>query len=302
MKVFTVASPSVKVESVEFAPNNTLFVIGASGGGVGPWECQSCQLACPEQPPAFRTGTSATFHPHGRWLVGTNCTDGLAVYNLDTNETLPGPGSHQIVYSRFTPDGKFLVYSYATTSGRCGLLCREWMPDRVSKAIWSIPTNTIRGLATLADRNRIATVECVGDRGQVSLRDVQTGNVLATQTLDGSDHLRLAVAPDDSLLVTLTRRHLRVCTTTLKQEDHITTVSNDGRKHFTDIAFHPCGRYLAATSNDETVKLYSTATWQEAKRFTWEIGKMRSIAFSPDGTLAAAGSDIGKVVVWDVDV
>jgi len=79
-------------------------------------------------------------------------------------------------------------------------------------------------------------------------------------------------------------------------------VKNDSKKHFTGIAFHPSGKYLAATSNDETVKLYDTTTWEVAHTFTWDIGRMRSIAFSPDGTLAAAGSDKGKVVVWDVDL
>ncbi|MBM3980954.1 MAG: WD40 repeat domain-containing protein [Planctomycetes bacterium] len=79
-------------------------------------------------------------------------------------------------------------------------------------------------------------------------------------------------------------------------------VKNNNRKHFTGVAFHPSGRYLAATSNDETVKLYDTTTWEVARTFTWDIGRMRSVAFSPDGTLAAAGSDTGKVVVWDVDV
>jgi WD40 repeat protein len=73
------------------------------------------------------------------------------------------------------------------------------------------------------------------------------------------------------------------------------------RGHGTGIAFHPSGRYLAATSNDATVKLYDTSTWEVTRTFTWEIGRMRSIAFSPDGTLAAAGSDKGQVVVWDVD-
>ena len=80
------------------------------------------------------------------------------------------------------------------------------------------------------------------------------------------------------------------------------SVRNDGRKHFTGAAFHPSGAYLAATSNDETVKLYDAATWRLARTFTWDIGKMRSIAFSPDGTLAAAGSDKGQVAVWDVDL
>ncbi len=82
----------------------------------------------------------------------------------------------------------------------------------------------------------------------------------------------------------------------------LATLRNDNRKEFTGIAFHPSGRYLAATSNDQTVKLYDTDTWQVARTFTWDIGRMRSVAFSPDGSLAAAGSDTGKVVVWDVDV
>jgi WD40 repeat protein len=77
---------------------------------------------------------------------------------------------------------------------------------------------------------------------------------------------------------------------------------NNTSKAFTGLAFHPSGRFLATTSNDGTVKLYDTATWAVAGRFDWDIGRLRSVAFSPDGMLAAAGGDKGKVVVWDVDL
>ena len=79
-------------------------------------------------------------------------------------------------------------------------------------------------------------------------------------------------------------------------------ICNDSRRYFTGMAFHPSGKYLAATSNDHTVKLYDTTTGDALRTFTWQLRRMRSIDFSPDGTLAAAGSDRGKVVVWDVDV
>jgi WD40 repeat protein len=79
-------------------------------------------------------------------------------------------------------------------------------------------------------------------------------------------------------------------------------LQNDSRNNFTDLAFHPSSCFLAVTSNDRTVKLYDTATWAVAKTFTWDIGRMKAVAFSPDGTLAAAGSDTGRVVVWDVDL
>lgn len=78
---------------------------------------------------------------------------------------------------------------------------------------------------------------------------------------------------------------------------------SDGRRYFTSIAFHPGGRLLAATNNDNTVKLLDVETGAEARTFTWHLpGRMRSVCFSPDGTLAAAGSDKGQAVVWDVDV
>ncbi|MCI0701953.1 MAG: WD40 repeat domain-containing protein [Planctomycetia bacterium] len=79
-------------------------------------------------------------------------------------------------------------------------------------------------------------------------------------------------------------------------------IQNASKKDFTAIAFHPGGKFLAATCNDETVQLYDTATWQLTKTYSWTVGKMRSVCFSSDGMLAAAGSHRGKVVVWDVDV
>lgn len=79
-------------------------------------------------------------------------------------------------------------------------------------------------------------------------------------------------------------------------------IRNDGRKHFTGVAFYPGGRFFAATSNDTTVKLFDATSLEVVRTFTWDIGRLRSVAFSPDGALAAAGSDSGKVVVWDVDL
>jgi WD40 repeat protein len=36
-------------------------------------------------------------------------------------------------------------------------------------------------------------------------------------------------------------------------------------------------------------------------KWNWKLGPLRSVAYSPDGTLGAAGSEDGRVVVWDVD-
>jgi WD40 repeat protein len=79
-------------------------------------------------------------------------------------------------------------------------------------------------------------------------------------------------------------------------------VRNDGRKHFTDVAFHPSGRLLAASSNNETVRLFDAKTLTQTAAFDWQVGPVRRIAFAPDGMRAAAAGKTGRVVVWDVDL
>ena len=159
------------------------------------------------------------------------------------------------------------------------------------------------GLAFLPDGERlVSTIPAAEGRSLVFL-DVADGTdrEIFARDCPYQSVSHLACCPTGEWLLAVAEMSLVVWSMRdLAQQPRI--IRNDNRKHFTGIAFHPSGRYLAATSNDATVKLYDTTTWEVARTFTWDIGKMRSIAFSPDGTLAAAGSDTGKVVVWDVDV
>ena len=110
------------------------------------------------------------------------------------------------------------------------------------------------------------------------------------------------ISPDESFVACLTRTRIRIYPLRERFTEPLATLQTGTTLHFTDIAFHPSGKYLAATGNDRTVHFYDTKTWEIARTFTWQIGKMRSIAFSPDGATAAAGSDDRKVIIWDVDL
>ena len=138
------------------------------------------------------------------------------------------------------------------------------------------------------------------DLYRLARHDPATGKEVGASPGDSWVSAGPAVSPDGKWIAYANGNRLRVQSVSRprRREESF----NENTHQYTDLAFHPTGRLLAVTNNDATVKLYDTATWEVARTFTWEIGRMRSVAFSPDGTLAAAGSDTGKVVVWDVDL
>lgn len=264
------------------------------------------------------TAGGSVFGPIGfradRRAVVCHSGRGPVVWSLEPEAEILVPASSFGVLCRaaFTSDGALAVADYRSGDSNWGVLELQKPGNGTPVAVvWSVPTreipNTVPALAvdgTVAVFLQGAIQTTTQWRSAVVYYDAHTGSVVRTSgpgpTFSGRcilslAHGRLVQMRDNSFSVW----RIDSANDWSRQER---VMENDSRRNFTGIAFHPSGRYLAATSNDETVKVFDTATWEVAHTFTWKIGKMKSVAFSPDGALAAAGSDKGQVVVWDVDL
>jgi WD40 repeat protein len=234
----------------------------------------------------------------------------LSVIDLATHQAVAVPLEQAggATACGLSPDGNLLVIAQAASSrtGVGRLFCRPL--GELTASLWSVRTSTIyEPLLFLAGGERFVTLEWRVESNPIRYtflyvtRDVRTGRALS-EVPAGTDVFHSPVLSADRRWIA--RR--RGIWATVSPADDLSTelvrVRNDNRRELTGLAFHPSGRYLAATSNDATVKLFDTSTWKVAHAFDWDIGRLRSVAFSPDGMLAAAGGDRGQIVVWDVDL
>jgi WD40 repeat protein len=176
---------------------------------------------------------------------------------------------------------------------------RRWTVSIADIAVESVTLAADGALFALTARSAL------GDRWaehprQVEVWDGTTGRVLGKGEYPYGYAPVLCFSPDATHLVGINDMTLLVWPVPQLGEPRL--IRNDNRKDFTAVAFHPSGHQLYATSNDETVHVFDVATWERAKRFTWQIGKLKAVAVSPDGTLAAAGGENGAIVIWDLDI
>jgi hypothetical protein len=219
-------------------------------------------------------------------------------------------------YPRFdvSPDGRFLIAEAAPgDTYTSALTCRPTDNLTAGGILWEQVLPPVHHHVKrnyphyLADGTRFVRlgggwiVEHQRFEFHAVVYDATTGQLVARSPMFGESPDSTFAAPDGRWLVGLRRTwsFYWPIEAGIGSEGHL---KSDRRKHFTDAAFHPSGKYLAVTSNDRTVKLHDTTTWELERTFSWKIGQMQSVAFSPDGTLAAAGNDRGQVVVWDVDL
>lgn len=74
-----------------------------------------------------------------------------------------------------------------------------------------------------------------------------------------------------------------------------------GDAPLTAIAYSPSAIVFAVSSSDGTISFRDAKTFAERKRYSWSIGGLHSVAFSPDRLTCVAGGENGRVIVWDLD-
>lgn len=131
--------------------------------------------------------------------------------------------------------------------------------------------------------------------------DAETGRLLTTIALDAAEPVRqLAFTADGSKLLVRTESRI-VRMFDLATGAPAGELVHPRRPYVTALAVHPRGP-IACARTDGTVTFWDAQKCEQLRTLDWKSGKLVSVAFAPDGTLAAAGTEDGKVVVWDVDL
>lgn len=173
---------------------------------------------------------------------------------------------------------------------------------------WAVPTRDLFvGQPTLSPGDdRLAMFTRATDSARwweqpmrLEVRDPGTAAVLAAGTYPYSYAGPLRFRPDGGQVAAINAMTLLAWE--LPAGGPPRRAQNDSRKHFTALAYHPDGRRLLATSNDETVHVFDAGTLARVGRYTWGLDRLSAVAVSPDGLLAAAGSANGDAVVWDLE-
>ncbi|MFO0805284.1 MAG: WD40 repeat domain-containing protein [Gemmataceae bacterium] len=250
---------------------------------------------------------SLQFTPCGEWLVFDGRGGGTIHLPTLGIRHFPEPEGYR--YSSMSPDGRHLLsVSLPADRGKNHIVCQPLQTAFAprGKHLWKVRLKRSFGgrPIPLAD-GRFLVAEEEGPRVATRkflyvLRSGDHGSILSqSEPLDWFSE-RESASSDGHWLVGQHTNQLRIWD--LNRLAEPPRERNSGsKKIFTDVAFHPSSRWLAATSTDETVRFYETETWSVCRTFSWNLGKMVGIAFSPDGALAAAGSDTGRIVIWDVE-
>jgi WD40 repeat protein len=216
-----------------------------------------------------------------------------------------------ITTGEMTPAGDSVVFALGwqswTRADATGfrLTCRPLEPSPRNPTRWAHDVDRwlVGEFAFLPGVAEFVGVEAVNDGGppdrfRFVRRSLATGEEVAASAEFAGEVRRPAAGPGGR--VAGVRTNQLVVWSSADGEAPLTW--KDGtRRQFTDVAFHPSGAVLASANLDPTVRLHDPATGAVVRTYDWQVGKLRCVAFSPDGLLAAAGSESGRVVVWDVD-
>ena len=296
------------LENLAFSPDGVFVAASDRDGPIELWDTTAARLAHTFPSHTHHDAYSFQFHPLTGRLFAPGNTDGIVVHDPATGGTAVNKiRGATVARVAVAPDGSSLLY-YHYTSGRRNFCRRDFRRSGRTVAAWAVPLfppdpdfGWTRSLQYIGDGARFCTTDYTGKKAtnRLAVRSVATGDILATTRIPHTDPWGLAVTPDASRFAVRGGTSLMVWDwDTFEEKPRI--LRTKSKRPVTGMAYHPCGKLLAATSGD-AVTFFDTTTDEVAFTFEWDVGRLGCVCFAPDGTKAAAGTHDGRVVVWDVD-
>ena len=210
---------------------------------------------------------------------------------------LPGPGFQpDNVLPTFSPDGRFLAVRYHSWAAQ---------PQRIEWRIWDLDRRVVaaevkdayspQGIGFSPDGTwaAVATV-----RRGVWIVDLATGK---TRSEIGRRFpaTGLAIHPAGRLIAVSQAGSNRVHVLDREEDRNLRVLEGDENPIFSEVAWHPDGRTLAAASYDHRIYLWNAETGRRTRLLLGHEAETTGIAFSANGTLLCSQSWDTKVRFWD---
>jgi serine/threonine protein kinase len=285
------AGHSDAVSSIALSPDGKLLASGSLDKRVILWDLQTDQpVRTIETPDEVY---SMVFSPDGERLLVGGQNGTLSAWFTDTGEPafearifLPSWqidvdfAPSQAVYAVASRDKNVALYDAAKD---------EWL--RVAEhasPIW-----------TVAYSPDSSTLAAGGEDGSITLRAVQTDEVLHTLQGHSDGVTFLAFSPDGETLASASHDMTVILWSTATGEKLLTLSQHTGPVN--GLAWSPDGKTLASASDDGALIVWSTTTGGILETFEGGGKAIGSAIFSLDGALLASGMQDGTVVLWKVE-
>ncbi len=291
------------IGSIAFSPDGALLAEGVKNSKVRIWNLAKGECIFELNHLSVENPILVSFSPDGRFLdVASTWMSRISLndFACDTKQDLLM--SFGIVRSvEHAPSGRELLlvnYQYLRSSSDGEPLPAfpfppDWQPQPsrgtfCTSAVYSPDSNRVAfGVSkTGITKHQILLFDCYGNEPVLSM------------TWKSHEAKRLSFHPTRPLLAAACGPTLRVWN--LDSATEVAAIKV-GKLHHMAAAFSPCGRFLAAVSKDQTVRFWDAFSFTETATFEWQIGKLLDFAFAPDGSIAAASGDQGKIVLFDVE-